>query len=210
MTSQSADMTSCQFFWRCFVPIVEFTYWPKFLGNIITGSGVLTIFFYNELTTNSKIGNTPVELCPISTDWGKLGIPNLARMSLIRFYWMQQKARVTAFTVTELLREDQQGGGGGGGERFFTIKKPFINHSIDLFEKNCRYFVRVLMALWTIATNFLNLQKNCHFAFPFQQAFKNCKHLPIPLEMFNTENLSNFQATSSSCTEKGIKISQTL
>ena len=29
---------------------------------------------------------------------------------------MLQNARVTAFTVSELLRENQQGWGGGGGE----------------------------------------------------------------------------------------------
>ena len=51
----------------------------------------------------------PSEFCPISGDWGKLWIPNLARMSLIECYWMLQNARVTAFTVSELLRENQQG-----------------------------------------------------------------------------------------------------
>ena len=50
----------------------------------------------------------PSEFCPISGDWGELGIPNLARMSLIKCYWMLQNARVTAFTVSESLREKQQ------------------------------------------------------------------------------------------------------
>ena len=36
------------------------------------------------------------EFCPISGDWGKLGIPNLARTFLIKCYWMLQNARVTA------------------------------------------------------------------------------------------------------------------
>ena len=44
------------------------------------------------------------EFCPISGDWGKLRIPNLARMSLIKCYWMLQNARVTGFTISELLR----------------------------------------------------------------------------------------------------------
>ena len=56
----------------------------------------------------------PSEFCPISGDWGELWIPNLAQMSLIKCYWMLQNARVTAFTVSELLRENQQDGGGGG------------------------------------------------------------------------------------------------
>ena len=50
------------------------------------------------------------EFCPISGDWGKLGIPNLAWIFLIRFYWKLQNAQVTAFTVSELWKENQQGG----------------------------------------------------------------------------------------------------
>ena len=49
----------------------------------------------------------PSEFCPISGDWGKLWILNLAQMSLIECYWMLQNSRVTAFTVFELLRENQ-------------------------------------------------------------------------------------------------------
>ena len=51
------------------------------------------------------------EFYPISGDWDQLWIPNLARMSLIECYWMLQNSRVTAFTVFELLRENQLGGG---------------------------------------------------------------------------------------------------
>ena len=54
----------------------------------------------------------PSEFCPISGDWGELWILNLARMSLIECYWMLQNSRVTAFTVFELLRENQLRGGG--------------------------------------------------------------------------------------------------
>ena len=49
----------------------------------------------------------PSEFCPISEDWGKLWIPNLAWMSLIECYWILQISRFTAFTVFELLRESQ-------------------------------------------------------------------------------------------------------
>ena len=49
-------------------------------------------------------------------------IPTLQRISLIKFYRILQNARVTAFTVSELLMENQQGVGcvcvcGGGGGR---------------------------------------------------------------------------------------------
>ena len=48
------------FFWHCFVSLVNFSYWSKFHVNIITGSGIMTIFFYKGLTRNPEIGNTPV------------------------------------------------------------------------------------------------------------------------------------------------------
>ena len=46
-----------KFFWRFFVPLVRFSYWSKFHVNIVTGSGVMTIFFYKGLTRNQEIGN---------------------------------------------------------------------------------------------------------------------------------------------------------
>ena len=49
-----------QFFWRCRVFLVKFSYWSKFHVNMITGSRVMTIFVYKELTRNPEIGNTPV------------------------------------------------------------------------------------------------------------------------------------------------------
>ena len=52
----------------------------------MTGSGVITIFVYKELARNPEIGNIPSELCLMSGDWGGLGIPNLARMFLIKSY----------------------------------------------------------------------------------------------------------------------------
>ena len=53
----------------------------------------------------------PSEFCPVSGDWGELGIPNFARMSVITCYYMLQNGKVTTFTVSELLRENQHGGG---------------------------------------------------------------------------------------------------
>ena len=49
-----------KFFWRCFVSLVKFSYWSKFHVNIITGSEIMTIFFYKGLNRNPEIGNTPV------------------------------------------------------------------------------------------------------------------------------------------------------
>ena len=52
----------------------------------------------------------PSGFYPMSGDWDKLGIPNLARMSLVKCYQMLQNAKVTPLNVSELLRENQQGG----------------------------------------------------------------------------------------------------
>ena len=54
MTSHFPDMTSKSFFLRCFVFLVKFSYWSKFHVNIITGSGIMTIFFYKEFTRNPE------------------------------------------------------------------------------------------------------------------------------------------------------------
>ena len=89
-------------FWWCFVSIVNFSYWSKFHVNIITSSGIMTIFFYNGLTRKLEI--PPPEFCSIFGDWGELWILNLSQMSLIECYWMLRNSRPTAFTVIELLR----------------------------------------------------------------------------------------------------------
>ena len=97
-------------FWRCFVSFVNFSYCSKFYSNIITDSGVTVIFFYKGLTRDSEIGKNPSEFCSIYGDWGKLQIPSLVRISLIKCYWILQISRVIAFTVSEILRENQEWG----------------------------------------------------------------------------------------------------
>ena len=51
-------------FWRCRVSLVKLSYWSKFHVNIMTGSGVMTIFVYKGLTRNTEIGNTPFWVLP--------------------------------------------------------------------------------------------------------------------------------------------------
>ena len=59
-----SDMTSYVEFWRRFVSHVKFSYWSMFHVNTITGSGVIKISIYKELTRNPEIGNTPVWVLP--------------------------------------------------------------------------------------------------------------------------------------------------
>ena len=70
----------------------------------------MIISFTKDWPEIQKSEIPPSEFFPISGDWEKLEIPNLAQTSLIKCYRTLQNARVTAFTVSELLRENQQGG----------------------------------------------------------------------------------------------------
>ena len=99
-----------RFFWCCLVSFAKFSYWSKFHVNIITGSGIMTIFFIRDWPEIRKSEIPPSEFFPISRDWDELWIPNLPRMFLIECYLMLQNSRVTAFFVFELLRENQLGG----------------------------------------------------------------------------------------------------
>ena len=95
--------------------IVNFFYATLFLlSSLLTGpsfmstsSLVLELWQFSFIWDWPKILKLeipPSEFYPISADW----IPNLVQMSLIKCYWILQNARVTAFTVSELLRENQQ------------------------------------------------------------------------------------------------------
>ena len=111
VTSQFLNMTSSSNLFDVFL----FLLWslvngPSFMS---ISSLVLELWQFTFIRDWPEIRKSeipPSEFCPISGDWGKLGIPNLARMSLMKCYWMLQNARVTAFTVSELLRENQKGG----------------------------------------------------------------------------------------------------
>ena len=89
------------------------------LSNLVTGPRFMSISWlelrkFLLIKDWSEIWKSQIpqsEFCPVSRDWDKSEIPNLAQMSLIKYYWMLQNARVTAFTVFELLRENQLGGG---------------------------------------------------------------------------------------------------
>ena len=76
----------------------------------ISSSLVLELWQFPFIRDWPEIRKSEIPLCefrPISGDWGKLWIPNLARISLIECYWMLQNSRVTASSVFELLGENQ-------------------------------------------------------------------------------------------------------
>ena len=110
MMSQCFDMTSLSNFFDVVLFLLSsLVTSPRFMS-ISSLSLELWQFSFIRNWPEIRISKTPPsEFCPISGDWVELWIPNLARMSLIEFYWMLQNSRITAFTVFELLRENQLG-----------------------------------------------------------------------------------------------------
>ena len=53
-------------FWRHFISIVRFSYWSNFHFNIITGSGVMTVFFIRNWSEIRKSETPPSEFSNIS------------------------------------------------------------------------------------------------------------------------------------------------
>ena len=102
---------SSSFFWRWFVSLAKFRNWSKFMSISPLVLELWQFSFVRDWPEIRKLEIPPGEFRPISGDYSKLGMPSLAQMSLIKCYYMLQNTRVTAFTVSELLGENQQGGG---------------------------------------------------------------------------------------------------
>ena len=104
MTSQFADITSSS----NFLEAVSFL-----LSNLVIVSSfmsmsslVLELWQFSFIRDCPDIWKLEISLsqfCPIFRDWSELEILNLARMLLMKRYWMLQNTMVTAFTVSELL-----------------------------------------------------------------------------------------------------------
>ena len=109
MTSQFADMTSSSIFSDVVLILLSSLVAASSYMSISLLVLELWIFFYKRLNRNPEIRNTPVWVLPIIWKPGELGVPNLARMFLIKCSYMMQNAKVTAFTVIAILRENLQG-----------------------------------------------------------------------------------------------------
>ena len=105
-----------KFFWRCFISLVKFSYWFKFHVNIITASGIMTIFFYKGLTRNPEIRNTPVWVLPniwrlgqvLDPKFGTIYVSNRTLLNAVKF----QGYSFYHFQLLP-LRENQLGEEGG-------------------------------------------------------------------------------------------------
>ena len=107
---QFADMTSYSSFFDIAVFLLSgFGTGPSFMAISLLGMALWQFLFITEWPKIWKSEILLSEFCPISGDRGELGIPKFGRMFLMTSYWMLQNCRVTAFTVSELIRENQQG-----------------------------------------------------------------------------------------------------
>ena len=140
MTSKFSDMTSL---------LISFGIVLFHLSGLVAGLSFISIpspvlglwqfSFTKEWPEIRKPEIFPPKFCPISRDWEELGNPNLPRMFAITCYWMLQNARLTAFTVSELLRENQQEGGEGGGN--YPLPPNEIRLKKQLYWKLRKSFV---------------------------------------------------------------------
>ena len=111
MTSQFLDMTSSSNVFDVVLFLLSsLVTCPSFMSILALVLEFWQFSFIRDWPEIRKSKIPPSEFCPISGEWDDLWIPNVSRMSLIEFYGMQQNSRVTAFTVFELLRENQLGG----------------------------------------------------------------------------------------------------
>ena len=109
MMSQFGDMkSSSKFYWRVLFLLSSLVTGLNFMRKL---SSVLELWqcFLRNWPEIRKSEIAPSEFCPIFGDWDKLRIPNMARMFLMKCYYMLQNVRVPASTVSELLSESQQG-----------------------------------------------------------------------------------------------------
>ena len=109
MTSQLAGMTpSLNFFDVAVFLLLILVTGSNFMSILLLILELWKFSFIKDWPEIRKLELPPSEFCPISGDWGKWAKLNLARMSLIKCYWILQNASVTAFIVSELLMEDQE------------------------------------------------------------------------------------------------------
>ena len=97
--------------------------------NAITASGVMTIIDYQGIDPKSRNWNPPVWFSPISGDWGELVIPNLAWMSQIKSYLMQQITKLTDFTAFKLAHVKHQPHKMIKHTDSWTYKIPLLTHA---------------------------------------------------------------------------------
>ena len=118
------------FFDVFFVCFVKFIHWSKFHISIITGSGIMTIYFYKGLTRNPEIENTPVWV--LRNIWrleqimdAKFG-PNISNRMLLN----ASKFQGYSFYRFWVIKGEPTGG--GGGIKLLPPTPPIGEHTVRL------------------------------------------------------------------------------
>ena len=141
------DVTS--FFWRCFASLGKFSYLSKFHVNIISSSGIMTIFFYKGLTRNPEIGNTPVWV--LSNIWrlGRVMGTKIGTNVPKRMLLNTAKFQGYSFYCSWVIKGKPTGGGGGP-----KISPPLPS------PPNIQITVKELNIKLEIAANMLKITNN--------------------------------------------------
>ena len=128
-TSQFSDMTSTLNIFDVLLLLLSILvkFKSKFHVNTITGSGIVTIFFYKGLTRNPEIGNNPVWVLHNKWRLGqvmdtKFGT-NVSRRMLLNDAKFQSYS-FYCFWVIKGKPSAGSGGGGGGVLPFLSSPPP--------------------------------------------------------------------------------------
>ena len=141
-------------FWHCFVSLVKFSYWSKVHVNIITGSGIMTVFIYKALTRNLEIGNTHV--------WVFLNIWRLGWVMDIKFgknvsnRMLQNAAKFQGYRFCHFWVIN---GTPTGGEAKLPTPPPLLAHlpRLGVYAGNENFCIEIYMDLHTILHHFNSL-----------------------------------------------------
>ena len=96
MTSQFVDMNVIVNFFDVF--LVKFSYWSKFQIKSLLVLELYQFLFIRDWPEILKSEIPSSEFSPISGDWGKLGIPNLAQMTNVSNKKLLKAAKYLAKT----------------------------------------------------------------------------------------------------------------
>ena len=137
----------------------------------------MTIFFYQGLTRNPEIGNTPVWVLPNIWRLGRVMDTKFGTNSVIGCYWMLQNSRVTASTVFELLMKNQLG---GGGKIIPPIRIKLISQSYcNLLISNQVIIMIIIIALryYTNIKQGINQREFGSFILNLSRSYKCSLHI---------------------------------
>ena len=97
-TSQFANMASSSYFCEVILfPLSSLVTSPSFMSMSSLVLQLWQLTFMRDWPEIRKSEIPPSEFCPISGDWGELGIPNFPWISLMKYYWILQNTKVTDF-----------------------------------------------------------------------------------------------------------------